>query len=75
MKSLLLGGFAYVKVVHSLEHANRAVDQLANDIGVAGVTLRVGRDVNDDVVQRDRLLSPPPRAPERIQGELGDRRV
>jgi hypothetical protein len=46
VESSLLGGVADVEVVDTLQHADRAVDQLADDVRVAGVTLRVGSDMH-----------------------------
>jgi hypothetical protein len=40
---LLLGRVADVEVVVTLQHADRTVDQLADDVSVAGVTLRAPR--------------------------------
>ena len=67
VESFLLGGIADVEVVDALQHAHRAVDQLADDVGVAGMTLRVSSDVHQDMVQRDRRVSPPPHLADCIQ--------
>jgi hypothetical protein len=69
-ESFLLGGIADVEVVNTLQHADRAVDQLADDVSVACVTLRVSSDTHQDVMQRGRLVGPPPHASDRIQMEV-----
>ena len=74
-ESFLLGDVANVEVVGTLQHADRAVDQLTDDVRMARVALRVGSDVHQDVVQRDGSVAPPRHLPDGIQGEVADRRV
>jgi hypothetical protein len=50
------------------EEAGGAVDELADDVGVAGVALGLGRDVDEDVVEGDGAVAPPGHPPEGIQG-------
>lgn len=71
-KSLLLGGVADVKVVDTFEHADRAVDQLSNDVGVTSVPLGVSGDVHHHLVQRDRLVAPPPHLANCVDLKLAD---
>ena len=71
----LLGGISDVEVVDALQHPHRAVDQLADDVGVAGMTLRVRSDMHQDMVQRDRRVPPPPHLADCIQRKFRDRRV
>lgn len=69
------GPDAHVEVVVTVQQADRPVDQLADDVRVTGVTLRFGRDVHQDLEQRDRRVSPPRHAADRVQRELADGRV
>ena len=71
----LLRGVADMEAVDTVQQTGRAVDQLADDVRVAGVTLRFGRDMHHDVMQRDGRVSPPPHVAHCIQRKFGDRRV
>ena len=74
-ESLLVVGIANMEVVNAADHPDRAIDQFSDDVGVTGVTLRVGGDMHQDLMQRHGIVPPPPHPPGRVQGEVVDRRV
>jgi hypothetical protein len=57
------------------KHADRAVDQLSNDVRVPGVALGVRSDVHHDVMEGHGIVSPPPHVSDGVQSEFADRLI